>query len=46
MNTEGANDAEAVAGVVFTAGVDVVAFFVDFFLLEGAGIVFTGWNAW
>ena len=45
-NTEGADDAEAVAGVVFAAGVDVVAFFADFFLLEGAGIVFAGWNAW
>ena len=46
VNTEGANDGEAVAGVVFAAGVDVVAFFVDFFLLEGTGIVFAGWNAW
>ena len=40
VNTEGADDAEAVAGV------DVVAFFADFSLLEGAGIVFTGWNTW
>jgi S1-C subfamily serine protease len=46
VNTEGADDAEAVTGVVFAAGVDVVAFFADFFLLEGAGIVFAGWNAW
>jgi hypothetical protein len=46
VSTEGADDVEAVAGVVFAAGVDVVAFFADFFLLEGAGIVFTGWNAW
>ena len=42
MNTEGADDAEAVAGVVFAAGVDVVAFFVDFSLLKGTSIVFAG----
>jgi hypothetical protein len=46
VSTEGADDVEAVAGVVFAAGVDVVAFFADFFLLEGAGIIFMGWNAW
>ena len=46
VNTEGADDAEAVAGVVFAAGVNMVAFFAAFFLLEGAGIIFVGWNAW
>ena len=32
----------AVSGVVITAGFDAVAFFADFFLLEGAGIVYMG----
>jgi hypothetical protein len=35
-----------VAGVAAAAGFDAAAFFTDFFLFDGAGIVFMGWNAW
>ena len=31
-----------VAGVAIAAGFDVVAFFADFFLLKGAGMVYMG----
>jgi hypothetical protein len=39
-NARGAGNDIAVVRVTVAAGVDVVAFFVDFFLLDGAGIVF------
>ena len=32
----------AVVGVAVTTGVDTVTFFADFFLLDGASIVFAG----
>jgi hypothetical protein len=44
VDTGGVGGAGAVAGVVFAAGVNTVAFFVDFFLLDGAGIVFASWT--
>jgi hypothetical protein len=35
-----------VVGIAVATGVDAVAFFADFFLLEGAGIVFRGYDVW
>ena len=39
-------DIVVVVGVAVATGVGTVAFYTDFFLLDGAGIVFVGWNTW